>query len=286
MSIDTPDDVKSDLTSEPLKIGRNEFRNRLILGTGRFDSFEVMQAAHDAAESEVVTLAVRREKLHDSSSRNILDFLDLDRLILLPNTAGCYDVESAVRCARMGREILLGLENPGQNWVKLEVLGDSRTLLPDPIGTLKATERLVADGFDVLAYTSDDPILAKRLKEAGAAAVMPAASPIGSGLGIANPNSLKIILEFLKGEDPNFPVIVDAGIGCPSDACQAMEMGFDAVLLNTAVARARQPISMALAMKMAVKAGKIGNLSGRMAKSRYGSASSPEYGVISERRQT
>jgi thiazole synthase len=268
---------------EPLQIGRNQIQSRLILGSGRYDSFEVMQESLKASGTDAVTIAIRREKLHDSSSRNILDFLDTSQFTLLPNTAGCYDATTAVRCARMGREILKGLENPGKDWVKLEVLGDSQTLLPDPIETLKATELLVADGFDVLVYTSDDPILARRIKEAGAASVMPAASPIGSGLGILNPNSLSIILDTLKGSDPNYPVIIDAGIGTASDACLAMEMGFDAVLLNSAVARSEQPVMMANAMSLAVKAGRMAKMGGRIPKSRFGSASSPEYGVIQDR---
>lgn len=271
-----------ELFEVPLTIGRNQINSRLILGSGRYPSFESMQASLKAAGSDAITIAVRREKLHDSDSRNILDFIDLQRYILLPNTAGCYDSETAVRCARMGREILKGLENAGQNWVKLEVLGDSRTLLPDPIETLKATEKLVADGFDVLVYTSDDPILARRLKEAGAASVMPAASPIGSGLGILNPNSLKIILDSLKSSDPDYPIIVDAGLGTASDVAEAMELGFDAVLLNSAVARANNPEMMSIAMRRGVEAGRAAYLAGRIPKSRYGSASSPEFGVISE----
>jgi thiazole synthase len=226
---------------------------------------------------------VRREKLHDSSGRNILDYLDLDRLTLLPNTAGCYDAETAVRCARMGREILRGLENPGADWVKLEVLGDSRSLLPDPIETLRATERLVADGFQVLCYTSDDPIIARRLKDAGATSVMPAGSPIGSGLGVINRNSLLIILDDLKRDDPDYPVIIDAGVGTASDVAVAMELGFDAVLLNSAVARADDPVQMSWAMNFGVKAGRMAYQGGRIPRSRYASASSPELGVISKR---
>lgn len=271
------------LLESPLKIGRIEINSRLIMGSGRYDSFELMQKSLEASGTDAVTIAIRREKLHDSSSRNILDFVDSSKYVLLPNTAGSYDATTAVRCARMGREILKGLENIGQHWVKLEVLGDSQTLLPDPIETLKATELLVADGFDVLVYTSDDPILAKRLKEAGAASVMPAASPIGSGLGILNPNSLSIILDSLKSGDPEYPVIIDAGLGTASDVSLAMEMGFDGVLLNSAVARAEQPLLMASAMRLAVKAGRLAKLGGRIPKSRFGSASSPEYGVIPDR---
>lgn len=267
----------------PLKIGTHTLNSRLILGSGRYDSFEVMQESLAASGSQCVTIAVRREKLHDGSGRNILDFIDLDHFTLLPNTAGCYDADTAVRCALMGREILKGLENPGADWVKLEVLGDSRTLLPDPIESLKATERLVAEGLQVLCYTSDDPIVARRLKDAGATSVMPAGSPIGSGLGIANPNSIAIILDDLKRDDPDYPVIVDAGVGTASDAAIAMELGADAVLLNTAVAHAKDPVSMAAAMHFAVQAGWLARKSGRMGKSRYGSASSPEIGVISQK---
>ena len=266
-----------------LKIGNHTLNSRLILGTGKYDSFELMQQSLAASGSDCITMAVRQEKLHDGTGRNIIDFIDLDRYTLLPNTAGCYDADTAVRCARMGREILKRLENPGSDWVKLEVLGDSRSLLPDPIESLKATERLVADGFHVLCYTSDDPIIARRLKDAGAAAVMPAGSPIGSGLGIANPNHLSIIRDDLKREDPNFPLIVDAGVGTASDAAIAMELGYDGVLLNTAVAHASDPIMMAAAMKSGVEAGWLARRSGRIGKSRYGSASSPEIGVISDR---
>ena len=265
-----------------LRIGTFELRSRLILGTGRYHSFGEMQASHVAADADCVTVAVRREKLHDSQGNNILDFLDLDRLTLLPNTAGCYEAKSAVRVAKMGREILRGLNNPGADWVKLEVLGDSRTLLPDPIETLKATEALVKDGFQVLCYTNDDPVIAMKLKQAGAVAVMPGGSPIGSGRGIANAHNLLIILEQLKADDPEYPIIVDAGVGTPSDVVIALELGADAVLLNTAVARAQDPINMALAMKFAAHAGYLGRQSGRINAAAYGSASSPEYGMISE----
>ncbi len=266
-----------------IQVGRYQVGSRLILGSGKYESFEVMQQSIETSETQCVTIAVRREKLHDSSGRNILDYLDLNKVRLLPNTAGCYDAETAVRCARMGREILRGLEHDGADWVKLEVLGDSRTLLPNPLETLRATEKLVAEGFDVLCYTSDDPIVARQLKEAGAASVMPAGSPIGSGLGILNANNMRIILDDLKRDDPHYPVILDAGVGTASDVAIAMETGFDAVLLNSAVAMAKNPITMAFAMKLAVEAGRIAYLSGRIGKSRFGSASSPEIGVISKR---
>ena len=272
----------TELQSRPLRIGTFEIHSRLILGTGRYRSFSEMQESHLAAEVDCVTVAVRREKLHDSQGNNILDFLDLERLTLLPNTAGCYESKSALRVARMGREILKGLNNPGADWVKLEVLGDSRTLLPDPIETLKATEALVAEGFQVLCYTNDDPVLAMKLKQAGAVAVMPGGSPIGSGRGIANPHNLLIILEQLKADDPDYPIIVDAGVGTPSDVVIALELGADAVLLNTAVARAENPTQMAAAMKWAAQAGLAGRAAGRILSAAYGSASSPEYGMISE----
>lgn len=287
MATDTPTennaDAASDLSCVPLRIGSQTLNSRLILGSGKYDSFETMRDSIDASGADCVTLAVRREKLNDSEARNILDFLPHKRLTLLPNTAGCYDAVTAVRCARLGRAILEGLENPGQKWVKLEVLGNSRTLLPDPYELLKATEILVADGFDVLCYSNDDPIVARRLKDAGAAAVMPAGSPIGSGLGIANENNQKIILAELKRDDPEYPVILDAGVGTASDAVIAMQLGFDAVLLNSAVAHAKKPIKMSSAMRLAIVAGRLAFKAGRMPKSAYGSASSPELGVISAR---
>lgn len=268
---------------DPLVIGPFRFSNRLILGTGKYASFEVMRASIEAARAECVTTAVRRERLHDSAGRNILDFLDLDRLVVLPNTSGCYDADTAIRCARMGREILRGIENPGSEWVKLEVLGSSRSLLPDVVQTLQATERLVADGFSVLVYTNDDPVMARRLKDAGAASVMPAGAPIGSGLGIANPHNLQLVIDELKRDDVDYPVVVDAGVGTASDAALAMELGADAVLLNTAVARAADPVGMSRAMYLAVRAGRWARLSGRIPKSAYGSASSPEHGLFSTR---
>ena len=271
------------IDADIFRLGPFEFQSRLILGTGRYSSFEVMQRSHAAAGTECVTMAVRRERLHDSTGRNILDFINPDQLILLPNTAGSYDHETAIRSARMGREILKTLENPGSVWVKLEVLGDSRTLLPDPIETVLATEKLVEDGFQVLCYTNDDPITARRLKDAGATSVMPAGSPIGSGRGLANPENLKLILQDLKRDDPLFPVILDAGIGSASDAAQAMELGFDAVLLNSAVALADDPAKMAEAMKFGVQAGRLTFHAGRIRQSSYGSASSPDVGVISEK---
>ncbi|MEC9091871.1 MAG: thiazole synthase [Planctomycetota bacterium] len=265
------------------EIGGQQLPSRLILGTGRYESFEIMQESLEASGTSCLTVAVRRERLYDGEGRNILDFIDLDRYVLLPNTAGCYDAETAVRCARMGREILRGLDNPGANWVKLEVLGDSKTLLPNPIETVKAAKVLVDEGFEVLCYTSDDPIIAQQLKKIGVASVMPAGSPIGSGQGILNPNNLQIILEYLKEGDPAYPVIVDAGVGAASDVARAMELGADGVLLNTAVAHARDPVKMARAMRAGVEAGRLSYLSGRIPKQLYAAASSPKDGVISTR---
>lgn len=270
-------------SDQPLRIGKHTLRSRLIVGTGKYETFEQMQGALAASGSDCVTVAVRRERLHDGRGQNILDFLDVSRTTLLPNTAGCYTAEDAVRVARMGREILLGLENPGADWVKLEVLGDAKTLLPDPIETLRATELLVKDGFQVLCYTSDDPVIARRLKKAGAAAVMPAGSPIGSGQGVLNANNIRIILEYLKEDDSDYPVIVDAGVGAASDVAQAMELGVDGVLLNTAIAHAREPLRMAQAMRAACEAGRLSYLAGRIPKRLYAQASSPEEGVISTR---
>lgn len=271
-------DVQSD---ETLQLGTHLLTSRLILGTGKYESYEIMRQALEISGTHCVTVAVRRERLVDSDGRNILDFLDPRRYILLPNTAGCFDAETAVRTARMGREILRGLDNPGADWVKLEVLGDTRTLLPDPIGTLDATEQLVAEGFQVLCYTTDDPVTARRLKQAGATSVMPAGSPIGSGQGVLNPNNIRICLEYLKEDDPGYPVIVDAGVGTASDVSFAMELGADGVLLNTAVSHARDPLKMALAMKAATEAGRLAYLAGRIPKKLYATASSPEEGVIS-----
>ncbi len=275
--------VADPFAGDRLQIGDHQLHSRLIAGTGRYENFSIMRDSLAASQVDCLTVAVRRERLYDGEGNNILDFLDLSRYLLLPNTAGCYNATDAVRVARMGREILLSLENPGADWVKLEVLGDAKTLLPDPIELLRATEILVAEGFSVLCYTSDDPVIARRLKKAGAAAVMPAGSPIGSGQGILNPNSIKIILEYLKEEDPHYPVIVDAGVGTASDVAQAMELGVDGVLLNTAIAHARDPIGMAHAMRLGCQAGRLAYLSGRIPKRMYASASSPEEGVVSMR---
>jgi len=263
-----------------LRIGKLSFHSRLITGTGKYASYEQMRDCLAASGCEVTTVAVRRERLVDKHGRNILDYLDLKRYTILPNTAGCFSAEDAVRHARLARELLGNLDNPGAQWVKLECLGDPRTLLPDPVDTLKATEQLVGEGFQVLVYTSDDPIMARRLKAAGAASVMPAGSPIGSGQGILNSNNLRIILEYLKDGDPDYPVIVDAGVGTASDVTVAMELGCDGVLLNTGIAHARDPLRMAWAMRQACTAGRLAFLAGRIRRKRYAQASSPMEGRI------
>ena len=268
------------LTDETLTIGGHALRSRLIVGTGKYANYELMGESLERSGTDCITVAVRRERLIDSQGNNLLDFIDTSRYTLLPNTAGCFNAADAVRVARLGREILLGLENPGADWVKLEVLADKKTLLPDPVATIHATEQLVADGFQVLCYSTDDPIVARRLKEAGATSVMPAGSPIGSGQGILNPNNIRICLEYLKDGDPDYPVIVDAGVGTASDVTIAMELGVDGVLLNTGIAHARDPLRMADAMRHAIQAGRLAYLSGRIPKRLYATASSPEEGVI------
>lgn len=265
---------------DTLSIGNHTFASRLVVGTGKYATYELMAESLDASATNCITVAVRRERLVDSAGRNILDFVDTDRYTLLPNTAGCFNAEDAIRTARLGREILEGLENPGADWVKLEVLADTKTLLPDPVATIEATEKLVSEGFDVLCYTTDDPVVARRLKEAGATSVMPAGSPIGSGQGILNPNNIRICLEYLKDGDPDYPVIVDAGVGTASDVAQAFELGVDGVLLNTAIAHATDPVKMARAMRAAAEAGRWAFESGRIPRKLYATASSPEDGVI------
>ncbi|MDO4587416.1 MAG: thiazole synthase [Planctomycetia bacterium] len=265
---------------KPLIIGSHTFQNRLIVGTGKYSTYDIMQQALAESQTECITVAVRRERLIDANGKSLLDFIDLKKYTILPNTAGCFSADDAVRVARMGRELLLQMENPGAGWVKLECLGDAKTLLPDPIETLKATEILVKDGFEVLVYTTDDALVAKRLKELGAAAVMPAGSPIGSGQGVLNPNAIQICLEYLKENDPDYPVIVDAGVGGASDVAAAMELGVDGVLLNTAIAHAKNPVSMAHAMNLACKAGRYSWLSGRIPRKKYATASSPLEGTI------
>jgi thiazole synthase len=265
---------------EPLTIGTHVIRSRLLVGTGKYTTLELMRDCLEASGAEVVTVAVRRERLFDRQGRNLLDYLDPKRYTILPNTAGCFSAEDALRTARLGRELLEGLENPGADWVKLEVLADTRTLLPDPVATLEATRVLVKEGFQVLCYTSDDPIMARRLKEAGATSVMPAGSPIGSGQGVLNPNNIRIILEDLKGSDPSYPVIVDAGVGTASDVAIAMELGCDGVLLNTGIAGAADPLRMAHAMRLAIEAGQLAAAAGRISKKLYATASSPTQGLI------
>ena len=267
-------------TDDALRLGSHTLQSRLIVGTGKYETFELMGRALDIPGTECITVAVRRERLVDEGGRNILDFIDTRRHLLLPNTAGCFNAADAVRTARLGRELLLGLENAGADWVKLEVLSDTRTLLPDTMATLRATETLVGEGFQVLCYTTDDPTVARQLKQAGATSVMPAGSPIGSGQGVLNPNNIRICLEYLKDGDPDYPVIVDAGVGTASDVTFAMELGVDGVLLNTGIAHAKDPLRMAAAMKAACRAGRDAYLAGRIPKRLYATASSPEEGVI------
>ncbi|MCC6240274.1 MAG: thiazole synthase [Phycisphaerales bacterium] len=258
-----------------------ELSNRLFVGTGRYQTYDLMRQALDASGCQVVTVAVRRERLIDAQGKSLLDFLDLNRYTILPNTAGCFTAEDTIRIALLGRELLSKQGNKGAGWVKLEVLGDKKTLLPDPIGTIEATRELVKEGFTVLAYSSDDPRTAMRIKEAGAAAVMPAGSPIGSGQGVLNQLNISLCVELLKENDPDYPVIVDAGVGTASDVSIAMELGADGVLLNTGIAHAKDPVMMATAMKHALEAGRLAYQAGRIAKKRYATASSPFDGVIS-----
>jgi thiazole synthase len=265
---------------KPLVVGPFTLRSRLITGTGKYAGYDLMRDCLAASGCEVTTVAVRRERLVDKQGRNILDYLDLKRYTILPNTAGCFSAEDAVRHARLARELLANLGNPGAKWVKLECLADPKTLLPDPVATLEATQTLVKEGFHVLVYTSDDPIIARRLKQAGATSVMPAGSPIGSGQGILNANSIRICLEYLKEGDPDYPVIVDAGVGTSSDVSCAMELGCDGVLLNTAIAHAQDPMRMAWAMRHACEAGRLAYLAGRIPRKLYATASSPMEGRI------
>jgi thiazole synthase len=266
-----------------LRIGSHTLASRLIVGTGKYATLDLMAQSLDFSGTDCITVAVRRERLFDREGRNLLDYIDTKRYTLLPNTAGCFNAQDAIRTARLGREILTELKNPGADWVKLEVLSDTKTLLPDPVATLEATEKLVAEGFQVLCYTTDDPVIARRLKQAGATSVMPAGSPIGSGQGVLNPNNIRICLESLKDGDPDYPVIVDAGVGTASDVTIAMELGVDGVLLNTGIAHARDPLGMAVAMKHACEAGRLAYLAGRIPKKLYATASSPEEGTIGAR---
>ncbi|HWP35751.1 MAG TPA: thiazole synthase [Thermodesulfobacteriota bacterium] len=254
---------------DPFRLAGREYRSRLIVGTGKYASMEQMVAALEASGTEIVTVAIRRVNLHDRSQKSLLDYLDLSKYTLLPNTAGCYTVEEAVRTARLAREAT------GSSLIKLEVIGDPKTLFPDNEQTVEAARILVREGFTVLPYTLDDPVVCRKLEEVGCAAVMPLAAPIGSGLGIRNPYNLRIILESAK-----VPVIVDAGVGAASDAAIAMELGCDAVLMNTAIAQAKNPVLMAQAMRQAVEAGRKSFLAGRIPKRLYAQASSPLEGLI------
>ena len=256
--------------SEKLTIAGREFNSRLVVGTGKYRSFQEMARCHEASGADMVTVAVRRVNLTDRTKESLLDFIDRSKIFILPNTAGCYTAEDAIRTARLGREVGLS------NWVKLEVIGDEKTLFPDNYGLLEATRILVKEGFVVLPYTNDDVVNARKLIDAGAAAVMPLAAPIGSGLGIQNPANLRILREMIT----EVPLIVDAGVGTASDAAVAMELGADGVLMNTAIAAAEHSEQMALAMKLAVEAGRLAYLAGRMERKLYASASSPEAGRL------
>jgi thiazole synthase len=251
-----------------LKFAGKEFRSRLIVGTGKYPDYHVMQKALEASGAEIVTVAVRRVNL-DRTQESLLDYIDLKRYTLLPNTAGCYTAEEAIKYARLAREVGMS------EMVKLEVIGDQRTLFPDNEELLKATRVLVKEGFIVLPYTNDDPVMAKKLAEAGASAVMPLGAPIGSGLGIRNPHNILIILQTVQ-----VPVIVDAGVGTASDAAIAMELGCDGVLMNTGIAGAKDPVAMAEAMRKAVEAGRLAYLAGRIPKKPYATASTTMEGMI------
>lgn len=259
------------LTNDVLEIAGRQYQSRLLVGTGKYKDLEETRLAIEASGAQIVTVAIRRTNIGQNLDEpNLLDVIPLDKYTLLPNTAGCYNVEDAVRTCRLAREML-----EGKNLVKLEVLGDTKTLYPDITATLKAAEILVKDGFDVMVYTSDDPLIAKRLEEIGCVAVMPLAAPIGSGLGIRNPYNILTIIEQAK-----VPILVDAGVGTASDASIAMEMGCAGVLMNTAIAAAKNPILMASAMKKAIEAGREAYLAGRMPRRRYASASSPIDGLF------
>jgi len=253
-----------------LRIADREFSSRLIVGTGKYRSFQQMKRCHELSGADCVTVAVRRVNLTDRSTESLLDYIDREKIFILPNTAGCYSAEEAIRAARLGREVGLS------NWLKLEVIGDEKTLFPDNEGLLEATRVLVKEGFVVLPYTNDDLVSARRLIDAGAAAIMPLAAPIGSGLGIQNVNNLRILREMIT----TVPLIVDAGVGTASDAALAMELGADGILMNTAIAEADEPEKMAQAMKLGVEAGRLAFEAGRMPRRLYASASSPLAGVV------
>src|ERR1700680_259984 len=258
--------------SDVLRIADREFHSRLFVGTGKCRSFHEMARCHAASGAEVVTVAVRRVNLTDKSKESVVDYIDRSKFFILPNTAGCYTADEAIRTARLGREVGLS------NWVKLEVIGDQKTLFPDNQGLVEATRALVKEGFVVLPYTNDDLVNARKLIDAGAAAVMPLGAPIGSGLGIQNITNLRILREMIT----EVPLIVDAGVGTASDAAIAMELGFEGVLMNTAIAEAEDSEKMAEAMKLAVEAGRLAHLAGRMARKLYASASSPLAGVVGQ----
>ncbi|MGD0133723.1 MAG: thiazole synthase [Bryobacteraceae bacterium] len=253
-----------------LRIADREFHSRLFVGTGKYRSFQEMARCHSASAAEVVTVAVRRVNLTDKSKESLIDYIDRSKMFILPNTAGCYTADEAIRTARLGREVGLS------NWVKLEVIGDQKTLFPDNEGLVEATRVLAREGFVVLPYTNDDLVNARKLIDAGAAAVMPLGAPIGSGLGIQNITNLRILREIIT----EVPLILDAGVGTASDAAIAMELGFEGVLMNTAIAEAEESEKMAEAMKLAVQAGRLAFLAGRMPKKLYASASSPLAGVV------
>ena len=261
--------IKEAMSSDSLIIAGKIFRSRLIVGTGKYSSNQVMIQAHEISGAEMVTVAVRRVKIDDQAKESLLNYIDTSRYFVLPNTAGCYTADDAIRTARLGREIGMS------NWVKLEVIGDERTLFPDNEALLAATRCLVKEGFVVLPYTNDDPISCRKLEDAGAAAVMPLGAPIGSGLGIQNPNNLRIIKETAE-----VPIIVDAGVGTASDATIAMELGVDGVLMNTGIAGAQNPVAMAESMKLAVRAGRLSYVAGRIPRKMYAFASSPVEGLI------
>src|SRR5215472_9033297 len=256
--------------NDVLRIAGREFRSRLIVGTGKYRSFQETARALEASGAEMVTVAVRRVNLTDRGKESLLDYIDRDRYFILPNTAGCYTADDAIRAARLSREVGLS------NWVKVEVIGDEKTLFPDNFELLRATETLVGEGFVVLPYTNDDLVTARRLIDAGAAAVMPLGAPIGSGMGIQNAANLRILRERIT----EVPLIIDAGVGTASDAAVAMELGADAVLMNTGIAAAQDPPLMAEAMKHAILAGRQAWLAGRMPKKLYATASSPLEGVV------
>lgn len=254
-----------------LKIGKYSFKSRLFLGTGKYPNYDIQKEAVEVSGTEVLTFAVRRMNVFEPSQPNFLEKIDIENYTLLPNTAGAFTAKEAVRVAKLARASGIC------DMIKVEIIGCQKTLLPDPVETLKASEELLKEGFTVLPYTSDDVVLARRLEELGVHAVMPGASPIGSGQGIVNPLNLSFIIE-----QANVPVIVDAGIGSPTDAAMAMELGADAVLLNTAVSGAKDPVKMAKAMKLAIEAGRLGYEAGRIPKQRTASASSPMEGLIHE----